>query len=273
MFSSLLKTVILKLLNALGFEVHRKSSRSSLIEVLGQAKNIGLSPNTVIDVGAAYGEFTLKCETVFPDAKYILIEPLEEFKPFLNVVIETISNGEYIPVAATAKRGKITINIHPDLVGSSIYLESEDSSVNGVPRIVPAITLDSLINRKRIEPPYLMKIDVQGAELDILLGAEEILRNTEYVLLEVSFFEFFRDGPLFYDVMTFMKSRGFVPYDIFSLQYRVLDNALSQVDITFVKKTGLFRKYHYYATRRQREEQNRRFELLMRELSRRYKLK
>ncbi len=63
--------------------------------------------------------------------------------------------------------------------------------------------------------------------MDVLLGAEEILRNTEYVLLEVSFFEFFEDAPLFYDVMTFMKSKGFVAYDIFGLQYRVLDNALS----------------------------------------------
>ena len=139
--------------------MHRRSSRSSLTGVLWQAKSVGLLPNTVIDVGAGYGEFTSKCQTVFPDAKYILIEPLEEFKPFLNVVIETISNGEYIPAAAAAKRGRITINAHPDLVGSSIYLESEDPNVNGVPRIVPAITLNSLINGRRIEPPYLMKID------------------------------------------------------------------------------------------------------------------
>lgn len=55
MFPSLLKTVILKSLNALGFEMHRSSSRSSLTGVLRQPKNIGLLPNTVIDVGAAYG--------------------------------------------------------------------------------------------------------------------------------------------------------------------------------------------------------------------------
>ena len=159
------------------------------------------------------------------------------------------------------------------MVGSSLYPESEVSNINGVPRIVPAIAHDSLINEKRGKPPYFMKIDVQGAELDVLLGAEEILQNTEYVLLEVSLFEFFKGGPLFYDVVTFMKSRGFAAYDIFGLQYRVLDNALSQADTAFVKETGLFRKYRYYVTRRHREEQNRRFELLMRELSKRYKLK
>lgn len=54
---------------------------------------------------------------------------------------------------------------------------------------------------------------MQDAELDILLGGEEILRDTEYVLVEVSFSEFFKGGPLFYDVVTFMKSRCFVAYD------------------------------------------------------------
>ncbi len=84
---------------------------------------------------------------------------------------------------------------------------------------------------------------------------------------------FFKGAPSFYDVVTFMKSKDLVAYDILGLQYRALDNALSQVDIAFDKETGLFRKYHYCATRRQREGQNRRFELLMRELSKRYKLK
>ncbi len=107
---------------------------------------------------------------------------------------------------------------------------------------------------RKTEPPYLIKIDVQEAELDVLLGADEILWDTEYLLLEVFFFEFFKGIPLFYDVVTFMKSKDLVAYDILGLQYRALDNALSQVDIAFVKETGLFRRYHYYGTRRQREE-------------------
>jgi FkbM family methyltransferase len=273
MISDLLKKIIKRSFSSVGLERRRRDIRSSLVGLLQQARNTGLSPATVIDVGAAYGAFDLQCYNVFPHAKYILIEPLEEHKPSLEVVTRFIPNAEFVLAAAAAESGEITINVHPDLVGSSLYLEEEDSNVNGVPRTVPTITLDCLMKDGRIKAPFLIKIDVQGAELDVLLGAEETLRDTEYIILETSLFEFFKGGPQFYDVVTFMKSKGFVAYDIFNLQYRPLDNALSQVDIAFVNETGLFRKRHYYATPEQREEQNRRFALSAWELLKGYKSK
>jgi hypothetical protein len=63
-----------------------------------------------------------------------------------------------------------------------------------------------------------------------------------------------------------MKSRGFVIYDISGLQYRPLDNALSQLDVAFVREDGLFRRLHYYATSEQREAQNRRIRIHLEEL-------
>ena len=103
------------------------------------------------------------------------------------------------------------------------------------------------------------------------LGAEATLGSTEYIILEVSFFEFFKGGPQFWDAVQFMKSRGFVACDIWGLQCRPLDNALSQADIAFVRDTGLFRKYPFYATARQREKQNRRFQSLMKDLLKGFK--
>ena len=77
----------------------------------------------------------------------------------------------------------------------------------------------------------------------------------------MSLYKFFKGGPDYYDIVIFMRSRGFVVYDIFGLHYRPLDNALSQVDMVFVKEKGLFRKNHFYATKEQREKLNERFEL------------
>ena len=56
-----------------------------------------------------------------------------------------------------------------------------------------------------------------------------------------------------------MKMRGFVAYDLFDPQYRLLDGAMSQIDIAFVQDKSKFRKFHFYATGDQRAEQNRRF--------------
>lgn len=267
-----LKKVASKSLAELGLQANRSASRNSLVGVLRQAKDAGFSPRTVVDIGAAYGSFASECFGVFPDSGYVLIEPLEEYRPFLEVVTQSIPTAEYILAAAAAEPGEVSINVHPDLVGSSQYLEDEDSDVNGIPRRVPAITLDSLLDDGTIRPPLLVKIDVQGAELDILLGGEKALRKTDFVILEVSLFEFFAGGPQFYDVMAFMKARGFVVYDIVGLQYRPLDNALSQVDAVFVKEAGSFRQIHFYATRGQRHKQNEEFKSVRRELMGRYGL-
>jgi FkbM family methyltransferase len=225
MISKILKDGIRKSLNSVGLEIHRKrpSSTLSLIEcprssvqgVLRQVRDLGFSPATVIDVGAAFGSFASECYGVFPDAEYMLVEPLEEYKPHLDAITQAHpSKAEYILAAASPQLGEMTINVHPDLVGSSLYLEEEVSNVNGVPRTVRSITLDYLVENGKLRPPFLLKIDVQGAELDVISGFEKHLQETEFVL-----------------------------------------NALSHIDMVFVKETGQFRQYHYYATRQQREEQ------------------
>lgn len=264
-----MKKMARSVLRRLGFEVRRVSfgyegnpdvRRDSLLGLLEQVRGLGFTPGTIIDVGAAIGSFSRTCHSIFPQAEYLLIEPLEEYIPSLTKAVEEIPGASYEIAVAAAKEGPITLNVHHDLVGSSLYREVEEGTdVNGVQRKVRAITLDRLVMDRKAPPPYLIKIDVQGAELDVLAGGETTLNRAEYVLLEVSLFQFFQDGPMFYDVMVYMKSKGFVPYDIQGLQYRPLDRALSQVDIAFVKETGPLRQFHGYATPEQRREQNRQF--------------
>jgi FkbM family methyltransferase len=248
-----------------GFEIRRAAPgasssihRESVLHTLQLARSMGFVPRTVIDVGAAYGSFTQLSRTVYPDARYLLIEPLVEYRPLLESVKQSSGSLDYVIAAASALHGEMTINVHPDLVGSSVYREVETGTgVNGVTRIVRSITLDNLVEQTKAPGPFLLKIDVQGGELDVLKGAERTLTDSELVVLEVSFFKFFEDGPECTEVLTYMKAQGFVPYDIVGRQYRPLDGALSQADIAFVKDHGLFRQQHFYATAGQREAQNR----------------
>lgn len=97
----------------------------------------------------------------------------------------------------------------------------------------------------------MIKVDVQGAELDVLEGAQQALSEAEVIVLEVSLFEFMKGAPQFFDVVSYMKKHGFVAYDIIHGWNRPLDNALGQVDIFFVKENGMFRKDHSYSTTEQ----------------------
>ena len=147
------------------------------------------------------------------------------------------------------------LNVHRDKVGSSLLKEVEGAAVDGAPRQVPVVTIDGVCAEKNLNGPYLIKVDVQGAELQVLAGATRTLRETEAVILEVTLFGTIIGGPQFSDVVAFMKQHGFVAYDFCGFLYRPFDNALSQVDMVFVREQGLFRRSHVFATPEQRKVQ------------------
>ena len=140
------------------------------------------------------------------------------------------------------------IHVHPDhLAGSSLLREQMGEDFDGVPRDVPMQPLDRLVSERSLAGPFLLKVDVQGAELDVLSGAEALLRNTDMVLLEISLFQLMKDSPQLHDVIAWMSERGFYAWDIYDGHARPLDGALGQCDIAFVRDDGPFRADHGYA--------------------------
>lgn len=246
---------IVRLFNAVGLEVHRirpiPPPRASFAAALQQLARLGFQPRTVIDVGVAYHTQTLYQQ--FPSAKILLIEPLSEFEGSLRLICQKYK-AQYVLAAAGAGPGNATINVHADKTSSSLLKEVEGPSVDGTPRRVPVVTIDQQCQEKGLAGPYLIKVNVQGAELQVLLGAAKTLRETEAVLLEVSLFGFYVGGAQLSDVVSKMKEFGFVAYDICGLIYRPLDGALSQIHMVFVREDGMFRKSHAFATAEQRAE-------------------
>ena len=249
---NIFKRLAQKLVNYFGYEIRRigaGSSRRTMAGMLANVAQLGFLPSVVIDVGVAKGTFALY-ET-FPNAHHLLLEPLEEFEEDIRSILKKYK-GSYVFAAASSETGNIEINVHTNhLEGSSFYKETMGSEYNGVPRTVESVRIDDLIKERQIKGPYLIKIDVQGAEFDVLGGAIETLNVTELVILEVSMFQFMINSPQFYDVVVYMKNLGFVVYDIFGEHYRPLDGALGQIDMAFVKEDGIFRTDHAYATSEQ----------------------
>jgi FkbM family methyltransferase len=256
-----MKSLFKRALQNLGWELRRYQppdpptpNRCSFKGCLTQAQQNGLKPKTVLDVGVATG--TPELYQIFPEAFHLLIEPLEENKPYLETWKQKLRHCEYILGAATQTSGHQIINVHPDLVGSSLYKETEGKAVDGIERKISTITLDQACQQFQCSPPYLIKVDTQGSELDVLAGASQILATTDLIILEVSFFEFFQGAPIAQDYFKFLQDRGFVIYDIFDISYRLLDRAMSQANIAFVQEKSIFRQEHIYATPEQRQKQN-----------------
>jgi FkbM family methyltransferase len=255
MFSSG-KQLVNNVFNAFGLEIRKKRPsqpeaipRASMRGALRQLSALGFEPATVIDVGAAAQ--TLELYEEFANSSLLLIEPLVEFEPFLQRICSGYK-AQYVLGAAGEVPGSATINVHPDKFGSSLLKEVEGALVDGTPREVPMVTVDQVCAEKNLKGPYLIKVDVQGAELQVLGGAHCTLGQTEAVILEVTLFGTMIGGPQVFDIVHWMKNSGFVVYDIFGFHYRPLDNALCQVDMIFVREQGRFRQTHIYATPEQR---------------------
>jgi FkbM family methyltransferase len=253
-----IKHFAVRLFNALGLDIRRirpaTPARDSMAGGLAQLARLGFQPRTVIDAGVANA--TPELYSTFPSASILLIEPLAEFEPFLQKICSTY-NAQYVLAAAGSAPGSATFHVHADKFSSSLLTEVEGPGVDGAPRTVPVVTVDQLCAEKKLSGPYLIKLDVQGAELQVLAGAARTLQQTEAVILEVSLFGTMIGGPQFFDIVSYMKGAGFVAYDIFAVNYRPLDGALAQVDMIFVREDGFFRQSHAFATPEQREAQNR----------------
>jgi len=240
----MLATQIKRTARAFGIEISRaKSTRNSIGEHCALLVRLGFEPKTIIDVGAADG--TPGLYDYFPQADLLLIDPLEEHIPALEEIRRKHVKARITLGAAGPQSGKIAINVYPDrLTGSSCLV---DPCGVGGPRQVPMITVDEECRARSLGGPYLIKIDTQGFELEVLRGASAVLEQTEIVILEVSFFRLFTSNPIFSEVVIFMAERGFEMYDLLGSSTRPLDGALAQADVVFARRNGMLRRQERFA--------------------------
>jgi FkbM family methyltransferase len=267
--ASSLKNLAKRLFNAFGLEIRKTPAasapeRASMRGALHQLSSLGFKPATVIDAGVATQ--TLELYEAFPSASILLIEPLAEFEPFLQKICAAYK-AQYVLAAAGQSPGSATFHVHADKVSSSLLHEVEGPSVDGTPRTVPVVSIDQQCAEKNLPGPYLIKLDVQGAELQVLSGASRTLQHTEVVMLEGTLFATMIGGPQLHDLILYMKGLGFVLYDLYPILYRPLDGALAQVDLLFVREHGPFRQSHAYATPEQRKLLDRQLDPLFAEAS------
>lgn len=213
-------------------------ARASMTGSLLNARNLGFLPRTVIDVGAALGTFQLY--EVFPEARHVMIEPIAENEPYLAKLCRKLGRAEYLIAAATRTSGDFTLTVDPNLVHSMTHAAAPTETSEVWVRTIPGVTLDQLVEERQLEPPFLIKVDVDGNEAEVLAGATKTLEQTEYLIVEVSLF-----GQI-NDVIDEMRSHGFVAYDMVDLSYRPTDRSLWQLDMAFVKQDGMFRQDRSY---------------------------
>ena len=248
-----MKKVIKKVIRLVGFEDHRKVKKAPIpgsperpIGKIGffleDIRARGFCPNLILDIGANRGAWTIKAKKIFPEAAILMVEPQPEMRAFLDSICSKYKNIQWVEAGAGASEGTLVQTIWKDLAGSSFLpTVREDLLASGKQREVKICTIDSLLKDKGLNVPELVKLDIQGFELEALRGAESLFGKTEVFILETSLYSFMDGQPLIREVISFMGDRGYEVYDITGFLRRPLDGALGQVDLAFVRNKGILR--------------------------------
>ena len=189
---------------------------------------ITLNPTIVYDLGAAEGNWTINAKTVWPNAKFILVEPLVEQKVTLENLCLTNENLIYIQGAAGAKEDKMTISVSSDLDGSGFY-------GTGNLREVAIYSLDQINMLYQLTGSYFLKFDTHGFELPILQGAKETLKNTVGIIMECYNYKISPTAILFQHMILKMENLGFRVFDMVNILRRPKDQSIWQCDIIFLR--------------------------------------
>lgn len=216
--------------------------RNGQLTMFGSIANLqsnGLAPRSVLDIGAHNGAWTRKAAKIFADARFLMIEARPVQKPKLEAVVAALNGRAAASIALLGSEAKESVPFYSLGTGSSVFEEATTFGRRAVS--LPMRTLDGMIEERKMQSPFFVKLDVQGYELEVLKGGAVTLAKSDAVLMEVSFLEYNRGAPLINEVFDFMRRADFVPYDVCSLQRRMSDGALFQTDIIFTRRDSIAR--------------------------------
>lgn len=200
-------------------------------------KEIGFSPDTIIDVGVA--SYTQGIYS-FNDAEFFLFEPLEEYQEKAKKLL-TDKKGSLYQLALSNKSGKCEMLVSPGHEDSAAITES--AVVNhSLVRSISMKRLDEVIPQDKIGTNSILKVDVQGHDYFVLEGAGDLLG-----MIDIVIFEFMHFGKVsFADYVHLMNRFDLSLYEILSPLRRPYDDAVSQTDFVFVRENSFLRQHKRY---------------------------
>ncbi|WP_114187722.1 FkbM family methyltransferase [Microvirga aerophila] len=196
---------------------------------------------TIVDVGANRGQFALFARERFPEARIVSFEPLTECAKIYRSIFsdDPLTTVQEVAIGPVERVENIHVTSDKD---SSSFLPPADhqsaifgSEVTGR-RPVSVVRLFSVLKPEAINQPALLKIDVQGFELDVLKGCDD-LNCFDDIYVEASYLELYKNQPLVSEIVTYLQGYGFCLRGVFN-QFDDPKSGPVQADFLFSRSSS-----------------------------------
>jgi FkbM family methyltransferase len=194
----------------------------------------------VLDIGANRGQFALVVRRSFPKARIISFEPLPVPAGTFRKMFEDDPQVTLHEAAVGPVSGNATIHISRRDDSSSLLpitatqVALFPGTAEAATAIVRVAPLREFISAAEIQTPALLKLDVQGFELEVLRGCEDLLGQFAYVYAECSFVELYAGQSLADEVIAWLRERGFPLRGVHNTEYGQ-DGRAIQADFLFTR--------------------------------------
>ena len=190
---------------------------------------------TVIDLGCADGHFYLEQLEygIIPGSICVNVDANAMYEPSLSQIQEVIG-GHYAIAAISDHDGEVELQTGSHAYWASL-LPPEDPYWAGSHNLpgpaikVQALTLDTLVQRFALKPPFLLKLDLQGVELAALRGGREMLAETDVIICETA-------NDQFLSICEFLTARNFGLFDLTQIGRNAGDRTLCEFYPVFLNR-------------------------------------
>lgn len=220
------KIFLQALANRLGYQIRRLDANVSLADAISeQVRLIGTQAKTVIEVGAADGRDAEQYARLFPNAQIIAIEPVPESFAKLALRADRTPRLSAINAALADAPGRSDFRVGAWVDASSLMAaKATHSNYDAYTKstetiVVDTTTLDLLCAEFNLTSIDLLKMDVQGAELLALGGAQNQLRQRSIgaIYTEVQFTQCYHGAAVYHEIADLLAQQGFRLHNLFNM--------------------------------------------------------
>ena len=187
-------------------------------KIFSALRDAGFKLRVIFDVGASHTPWSHYVSPIFPEATFYLFEPLVDVKPYYlqecQIAVKEHPNFQLLKIALGEVTGSVKMFSDSTGIGASILAENTSPELSEE-FTVKVSRIDELIASKRLPQPDLLKMDVQGAELQVLRGAGRYLDRVQVIQAETWLVRGYGPKtPLFHELTQFLTEKGFAIVDI-----------------------------------------------------------